>query len=414
METWILHECDDKANSLRKGIRDLGLECPPERSVELCPDSDTTVDPFIGERLVFLVLNQIQPEHFAVLHALKHAGDCKVVVVATVVNPDSILELFRAGATDFVRWGEPVIDEVGKVISRLRSETIQKRCDGKMLAVIPTASVSDSNLLSCNLAATIAGQLGGCALIDMRCGGGDLAAMLKLEPEHTLRSLLNQDDGVDQSMVEQAMKCHPCGIKLLASPPICSRMSELKSQWCETILNMVSAGHACSVVQLDDPIQAEDLGVLESFDAIVLATRLDVVSLLRTKEYLRFLKTKQKSDASIHVFAMGTGHAGELPVRSVEKLLKLNAIHCVPDDPVAVTMSLNMGNPVVLESSSSPIAKAIRDATWTIPTVRGLVRSDNLCPPPRPKGLLNSIGLSLVTGLISQPNQAARQESFGF
>ncbi|WP_047814751.1 AAA family ATPase [Rhodopirellula islandica] len=402
METWILHECDDKANALQKGIRDLGLQCPPERSVELCPESDATVDPFSGERLVFLVVNQIQTEHFTVLHALKHAGDCKVVVVATEVNPDSILELFRAGATDFVRWGESLIDEVGKVISRLRSETVHKRCDGKMLAVIPTASISDSNLLSCNLAATIAGQLGECSLIDMRVGGGDLAAMLKLEPEHTLRSLLNQDDGVDQSMVEQAMACHPSGIKLLASPPICSRMSELKSEWCETILNMVSAGHTCSVVHLDDPIQAEDLGVLESFDAIVLATRLDIVSLLRTKEYLRFLKSKQKSDASIHVIAMGTGHAGELPVKSVEKLLKLNAIHTIPDDPVAVTMSLNMGNPIVLESSSSPIAKAIREATWTIPTIRDLVRPDNLCPPPRPKGLLNSIGLSLVSGLMPQ------------
>lgn len=93
METWILHESNEKANSLRKRIRELGLDCPPERLVELEPGSETTVDPFAGERLVFLVLNQIQPEHFAVLYALKQA-------------------------------------------------------------VIPTASVSDSNLLSCNLAAT--------------------------------------------------------------------------------------------------------------------------------------------------------------------------------------------------------------------------------------------------------------------
>ncbi|MEP1645187.1 hypothetical protein [Rhodopirellula bahusiensis] len=168
METWILHESNEKANSLRKRIRELGLDCPPERLVELEPGSETTVDPFAGERLVFLVLNQIQPEHFAVLYALKHAGDCKVVVVATVVNPDSILELFRSGAPDFVRWGETVIDEVGKVISRLRSETVHKRCDGKMLAVIPTASVSDSNLLSCNLAATDLCEVGPRAI-----GGGD-------------------------------------------------------------------------------------------------------------------------------------------------------------------------------------------------------------------------------------------------
>src|SRR5690606_17644891 len=62
----------------------------------------------------------------------------------------------------------------------------------------------------------------------------------------------------------------------------------------------------------------------------------------------------------IHLVALGTGHAGELPLAAVKKVLRAHHVHCLPDDPVAVLTSINIGNPVVNEHPQSKAALAIK------------------------------------------------------
>jgi MinD-like ATPase involved in chromosome partitioning or flagellar assembly len=56
---------------------------------------------------------------------------------------------------------------------------------------------------------------------------------------------------------------------------------------------------------------------------------------------------------------MATGNSGELPVKAVKQVLDVSELHCIPDDPVAVTMSINVGNPLILESPKSKASRAI-------------------------------------------------------
>jgi MinD-like ATPase involved in chromosome partitioning or flagellar assembly len=61
----------------------------------------------------------------------------------------------------------------------------------------------------------------------------------------------------------------------------------------------------------------------------------------------------------IHVVAVGTGYAGELPVTAVKKVLGISALHCIPDDPVSTIRAVNVGNPLVLEMPRTKISQAI-------------------------------------------------------
>jgi MinD-like ATPase involved in chromosome partitioning or flagellar assembly len=56
---------------------------------------------------------------------------------------------------------------------------------------------------------------------------------------------------------------------------------------------------------------------------------------------------------------MGTGQSGELPVSAVKKVLNVPDLFCIPDDPVATIMSINLGNPLVIERPSSKISQSI-------------------------------------------------------
>jgi septum formation inhibitor-activating ATPase MinD len=72
------------------------------------------------------------------------------------------------------------------------------------------------------------------------------------------------------------------------------------------------------------------------------------------------LKRNNLSLDHLDVVAMSTGYTGELPVKAVIKVLEIAHLHCVPDDPVATTMSTNVGSPLVLEFPQSKASEAIR------------------------------------------------------
>jgi pilus assembly protein CpaE len=116
-------------------------------------------------------------------------------------------------------------------------------------------------------------------------------------------------------------------------------------------------------VNSEDILHAEQIRALAGSDEIVLTMRLDVVSLHRAKQHLEYLKRNQVSEDHVHVVAIGTGHTGELPVTPVKKILGVSEIHCVPDDPIASIASVNVGNPLVLESPKSKCAQAIAKIT---------------------------------------------------
>jgi MinD-like ATPase involved in chromosome partitioning or flagellar assembly len=88
--------------------------------------------------------------------------------------------------------------------------------------------------------------------------------------------------------------------------------------------------------------------------------RPDLLSLHRAKLHTEFMLSNDISRERLQIVVMGTGVAGELPISAIRKVLNNTAIHTIPDDPTSITLSINVGNPVVLESPKSPAAREIK------------------------------------------------------
>src|SRR6185295_7362725 len=90
-----------------------------------------------------------------------------------------------------------------------------------------------------------------------------------------------------------------------------------------------------------------------------LTMRPDLLSLHRAKQHIDFMLAHDIHNDHIQVAVMGVGLGGELPMTAIKKVLNSSAVHGVPDDATALTLSINVGNPVVLESPKSRASQGI-------------------------------------------------------
>jgi Flp pilus assembly CpaE family ATPase len=127
----------------------------------------------------------------------------------------------------------------------------------------------------------------------------------------------------------------------------------------QRLLALAQASYPFVVVSCEDMVHAEQMQSVVASDEVVILMRLDLVAAHRAKQHYDFVIRNGVPAQRIHIVAMGAGVGGELPTSSVKELLGVKVVHCIPDDPAAVTASINVGNPVVLEVPRSPASKAI-------------------------------------------------------
>jgi pilus assembly protein CpaE len=359
MDTWIISESDDITARVRKSLQKLDLECPLARVVSAASVGQLALQSFDEPAVVFFTASSVSPDHLYVLRQLRMEGDAKVVVVAPVADHAVVLKAIRAGASDFLNAEGNLDDELADLLARFKAERVQRSAKGRLIAIVPCQVPSDASMLAVNVAAVLARNGAGCGLLDFQLRGGDLAMLLKLSPRHTLYDLITQRESVDETMFQQALTSHESGIRLLAGPPLFSDFGNMQTHVCQHILGLAQASHSYVIVNSEDILHAEQVRALASSDDIVLTMRLDLVSLYRAQQHLAYLRRNHVLSEHIHLVAMGTGHAGELPVHSVKKVLGVSQLDCIPDDPVATMMSINIGNPLVLEAPTAKISQAI-------------------------------------------------------
>jgi pilus assembly protein CpaE len=227
--------------------------------------------------------------------------------------------------------------------------------------VAPCHGPCDGNVLALNVAAVIAQRTGTCALLDYHLRGGDLSLLLKATPRHTVYDLLRQRDRLDDGMLQQALTSHASGIRLLAGPPMFSDLRGIESGACQRILTMAQYAHPYVVVNCEDVAHTEQIQSVAGSDYIILAIRMDLLSLHRAKQHIEFLVRNRVPASRIQVVAMACGRSGELPASAIKSVLGVSSLHRIPDDEAAITMSINVGNPFVLESPKAAISRGVFD-----------------------------------------------------
>lgn len=366
MEIRVVAERPPVAKQVIESLRKQGLKIPSSHVLSVdSPALSIELDSFEG--IVILATNELSTYHADLLGRLRTLVSCEskialVSPVSAVVNHGVVLKAIRAGACDIISVDENLDDELREFLTRLSLQNSESYLQGRMLTIVPCSNTYDANLLVTNVATLVAAHSGSCGILDFHFRGGDLAIFLRLNPQHTILDLLNQTETIDDTMFRQALSVHENGVELLPGPPYFSDLSNVRFQSCQQLIRMAQHCWPVTVINAEDVQHAEQIRALGESDEIILTMRLDVASLHRTQKHVVFLLQNHVPVEHIHIFAMGTGHAGELSVAAAKKVLQTRHVYSVPDDPVAAVMSINIGSPLVTESPTSKAAIALKTA----------------------------------------------------
>jgi pilus assembly protein CpaE len=362
MNAWIIAENKALFSRLGDALAGQAINCPTTNILTIEALSADLHRLAGCEGVFFIAASRLTQGHLESIRSIRAVidKDALIVAVSGAADPTSVLGAVRVGANDFLALNDQFDEELRRFFSRVRVHQRSRDDSGRILTVLPCHSSADANAVALNLAAVFASHTTSCGLIDLHFRGGDLALLLKQTPRHTIIDLLTQRDPLDEAMLRQVVTPHKSGIQLLAGPTSLVDLSSIRPQACHELISLAQQAWPVVVINVEDVQHVEQIRALSVSEDIVLTVRLDIVSLHRAQRHIELLTENHVSRERVHVVAIGTGLSGELPVAAVKKVLQVTDVRCIPDDPVAMIRSVNLGNPLVLEQPTSNVAIALR------------------------------------------------------
>lgn len=275
-------------------------------------------------------------------------------VLSAPIDQDLLIETI-----DRVAQGLPSAEQLVTSSDTPDLEPLDEEERGRVISVFSTKGGSGKSVTATNLGIVLARRSAKpVVLIDGHMQFGDVAVMLKLQPQHTVIDAIAQLDDLDSSLIERFMTVHePSGLNVLPAPLEPTFADQISGEQVSALIEAVRgfAGHV--IVDLPSIFNEVVLSVLEGSDEIVLVAGLDIPNIKNVKIGLSTLQLLSVPKERLHLVLNRADSKVKLNVSEVERTLSVAAAAHVPSD-VVVPISVNKGSPVVISAPKSGPARA--------------------------------------------------------
>jgi pilus assembly protein CpaE len=314
----------------------------------------------VRPEMVVVVLSPDPERGLEMLRKLR--GEMTGYLLAAGQTADSklILRALHAGADQYLDEADL---EAGleSVLARLQIKQEANAPPGRLLALLAASGGSGASSLAANLAVVLAREHQKCALLDLKPGIGDLAALLDLKPQFNLADLCQNIMRLDRAMFEKMLVRHASGVHLLGSPQAFGNARAVTAQGVNQALAMARKLFPYVVVDLEDCFHEEQMVTIRQASVVFLVFRLDFTSLRNARRILEHLKDLDLPRHRIRLVINRRGLPYELPLAEAEQALGEKLTHFIPDDPKTFNRSNNVGIPVVLKNPTAKVSRSIAE-----------------------------------------------------
>ncbi len=290
----------------------------------------------------------------ALLHTALRAG-VKDVIPAPIDQMQLVDTVGRVAEGLSVMRAAPVLGALpgGDLLEPMEGDP------GEVISVFSTKGGSGKSVTATNLACALT-KLSDrpVALIDGHLQFGDVAVMLKLQPQHTIVDAVSQIDKLDASMLQQLMTVHqPTGLMVLPAPLEPTFADQITGEQMVRLIELLRTFVGHVVIDLPAIFNDVVISMLEASNDIVLVAGLDIPNIKNVKIGLSTLSLLNIPKEHLHLVLNRADSRVKLDVGEVERTLQIRAAAHVPSD-VVVPISVNRGSPVVLSAPRSSVAAA--------------------------------------------------------
>ena len=232
------------------------------------------------------------------------------------------------------------------------------RTPGKVATVFSSKGGCGKTFLSTNLAVSLARDVAEVALVDLDLHFGDVAIMLHLFPSHTIYDAA-QSPGLDALSLKSFLTHHDSGVWALVAPTEPTVADTINPGTIANVLKLLRSAFDYVVIDTPPAFSEPVLSAFDESDWLIMLATLDVPSIknlrltLQTMELLHFPKGR------IRVVVNRADSKVGLRLPDVEKLLSSPVDTTIPSSR-SVPLSVNKGNPIMLEEPKGPVAESIR------------------------------------------------------
>lgn len=306
--------------------------------------------------IVVLVLSPDPERALEVMRSNRRRTAARILLVGPTTDTKLVLRALREGANEFLDQSD-LKSELTAALNRLSVDA----SSGRVIALLSASGGCGCSTLAVNLAVCLAKSYQSCAVLDLQFEFGDLATMLDVKPTYSIADLCRNVRRLDPSLLEGCMIKHPSGVELLAAPQKIADRMKVTEDCVNEVVSLVTRRYPFAVVDLGNLIRTERTRILLQVDLILLVLRMDFACLRNTRFTLEYLNEIGIPRDRVEVIGNRCGLPNEITAAAAEEALGVEISQCIPDDAKNINRAINNGIPVLLQSPTAKVSRAIAD-----------------------------------------------------
>ena len=329
--------------------------------------------------------------------------DTPLIVVSSLTDPGMIRRAMLAGARDYLfkpLQAAQLLESITTVLEQQeRRRLIQagqvQRPAGRGTVVLVTGAKGGigKTVVAVNLALALRLQANqSVVLVDADSTFGDVATMLDMRPEATIVDVFPAADRLDREGIRRYLTAHPSGLQVLAGPPDGAGWEGVSPEVVKKVIDHLAQLFDFVVVDTAGSFDRTVRSLAEVATLILVVTSGEVSSIRDTAGGLARLQMWGVDPARVKVILNRTVSGDGVKPADIQKGLGHDIFWEIPYDR-AVGQSVQLGEPLVLNSAGSATARRMRELALR---VAGLRRPT--APPPESKPKSGSIFSKLLFG----------------
>jgi len=294
--------------------------------------------------------------------------EAAVFATGPSLSADFVIEVFRAGAVEFLR--RPVQPEdlaagLDKLL-RLRRPSAPPPRPGRITAVFSTKGGLGVTTVATNLAVCLAERAPGrTILIDLDTRQSDVATFLNLRPTYSVVDALENPDRLDASFLQGLVVRHASGLVVLPGPARIER-GQLVAEQVQLVLEIIRSHFDHVVLDLRHDLDPGTITALEASDTIFFLTGLTVSALRSGAAGVAAFRHLGLNLQRVKAVVMRDGTGDDVTIKHAHETLGLPIHWRTPSDYPTVVSAINSGQPVVTASPRSKIARNLRELAGSL------------------------------------------------
>jgi len=289
--------------------------------------------------------------------------DVGLIVACQEPSQELLVACMRAGADEFLRY--PIDGaELAKTLERLyRKKGVLKQAQGNVTAFYGAKGGTGVTTLACNLAVSVARQLGGegaSCLLDLNVELGCVALSLDIRRfSYSIADACRDSSRLDAALLHGYMTTHESGLAVLPAPMSMDEAEEVDPPKLTAVLHECQKAYENVFLDLPHSLDGITIAALDVADQVAVVCDMTLPAIQNTIRAVETLKELEYKKGKLKLIVNRYYESDQISLREISEHVRLPIYWLVPYDSRVAISAANSGQTFDSTDAESEAALSI-------------------------------------------------------